>query len=45
VANPHGGVEVVAARLDGQAAALSAGTARILLPTSGGFYSIEIEMG
>ncbi|HSO83189.1 GH36-type glycosyl hydrolase domain-containing protein [Thiocapsa sp.] len=45
VANPHGGAEVVAARLDGQAAALSAGTARILLPASGGFYSIEIEMG
>jgi N,N'-diacetylchitobiose phosphorylase len=45
VANPHGGAEVVAARRDGQAAALSAGTARILLPASAGSYSIEIEMG
>ncbi|MFB1488474.1 MULTISPECIES: GH36-type glycosyl hydrolase domain-containing protein [unclassified Thiocapsa] len=45
VGNAHGGVEVVVARLEGQDAALSAGTARILLPARAGLYRIEIEMG
>jgi hypothetical protein len=45
VDNPHGGRQVIAARLDGRDEPVSDGLARITLPAAGGEYRIEVVLG
>ncbi len=45
VENPHGGGQVIAARLDGRDEPITDGLARITLPTAGGEYRIEVVLG
>ncbi len=45
VDNPHGGRQVIAARLDGRDVQVTDGAVRITLPEAGGQYRIEVRLG